>query len=75
MTDCLCNMKIGEKKEIGKLTCEGSIKRRLLDLGFVEGAEVVCIGRSPLGDPKAYLVRGAVIAIRSHDSKMIMVKE
>ena len=41
------------------------LRLRLLDLGFVPGTLVKCTGRSPLGDPCAYLVRRTVIAIES----------
>ena len=49
------------------------IKRRLLDLGFVEGSFVECVGKSPMGDPSAYMLRGTVIAIRKKDAKKIKV--
>mgnify|MGYP001181001857 CR=1 FL=1 len=50
-----------------------SVRRRLLDIGLVEGTEVECVGRSPGGDPAAYLIRGAVIAIRDADAAGILV--
>lgn len=50
------------------------MRRRLLDVGLVEDTKVECVGRSPGGDPSAYLIRGAVIAIRSEDSRGIMVR-
>lgn len=49
------------------------MRRRLLDLGLAEHTEVMCLGQSPLGDPKAYLIRGAVIAIRAIDSRKILI--
>ncbi len=52
----------------------GSIRRRLMDIGLVENATVECVGRSPLGDPSAYLIMGAVIAIRFRDSANILVE-
>lgn len=51
-----------------------SMKRRLQDLGLIEGTRVTCIGISPLGDPKAFAVRGTVIAIRAIDSRHIAVR-
>ena len=50
------------------------IRRRLLDIGLVEGTDVSCLQKSPAGDPVAYLIRGAVIAIRSEDSSQIVVE-
>lgn len=50
------------------------MRRRLLDLGLIAHTEVMCLGRSPLGDPSAYLIRGAVIAIRTKDSQNIIIE-
>lgn len=63
----------GEKATVKELLSSGTIRRRLLDIGLTENTEVECIGRSPAGDPSAFLIRGAVIAIRSEDSKNILV--
>ncbi len=51
------------------------IKRRLLDLGFTDGAQVKCVFESPGGNPRAYAVRGAVIALRSLDAHGVWLKE
>ena len=47
------------------------IRRRLLDLGFVPGTAVRCLGESPAGDPRAYRVRGSVIALRQRDAALV----
>ena len=67
----LSDMEPGQKARIVKLDND-SIGRRLLDIGLTTGAKVECIGKSPCGDPKAYWIRGAVIAIRSEDAKKIV---
>lgn len=69
----LNDIKPGEKVKVRELASTGSIRRRLLDIGLVEDTEVECLGRSPAGDPCAYLIRGAVIAIRSEDCRDILV--
>ena len=51
----------------------GELKRRLMDLGFIEGTNVSCLYRSPSGNPTAYMVRGTVIALRKDDSARIMI--
>lgn len=63
----LNELAIGETAVVRKLLIHGSMRRRLLDIGLIDGTPVQCIGRSPSGDPRAYLIRGAVIAIRSED--------
>lgn len=72
---CLNDIKVGEKAVVERLQIHGSMRRRLLDIGLIDGTVVECIGRSPMGDPSAYLIRGAVIAIRSCDSCGIIIKE
>lgn len=67
-------LKPGEKGRIIELFLEKGIKRRLQDMGMIKGARIECVGRSPLGDPSAYLVKGAVIAIRSDEYKKIAVE-
>ena len=72
---CLNDIKPGQRAHAKELTACGSIRRRLLDIGLVEDTEVECLGQSPLGDPCAYLIRGAVIAIRSEDCRGILIHE
>lgn len=71
----LCDLAPGERAEVSALLTGGTMRRRLMDIGLVEGTAVECVGRSPGGDPSAYLIRGAVIAIRSEDGGTVMVNE
>lgn len=70
----LSDINVGQKAIIKKVASDENIKRRLLDIGLVEGTCVECVLKSLLNDPLAYLIRGAVIAIRKDDSKNIMVE-
>ena len=63
----------GEIAIVKSLNSSGALRRRLLDMGIVEGSRVECLGMSPGGDPKAVLVRGAVLAIRGQDCRDIMI--
>ncbi len=67
------DMEIGDTARVVQLNIEGSMRRRLLDIGLIEGTKIECLQKSPLGDPAAYLIRGAVIAIRSEDSRRVCV--
>lgn len=69
----LTSLKTGEMAIIKSLSADGGIRRRLRDLGMIEGTKVECVLKSPGGDPVAYNVRGAVIALRNEDSDSIMV--
>lgn len=69
----LSDMKVGDKAIIKELNTNDNIKRRLLDLGLIKGTYIECVLESPFNDPLAYLIRGAVIAIRKEDSRNIEV--
>ena len=69
---CLNDIKPGQTAVVQSLRAHGSMRRRLLDIGLVEGTRVECVGVSPLGDPSAYLIRGAVIAIRAADCRDVL---
>jgi ferrous iron transport protein A len=70
----LNNLPIGAKAKVKTLTATDSMRRRLLDIGLINGTVVECLGRSPQGDPSAYFIRGAVIAIRSEDCQDIVIE-
>ncbi len=64
----------GRRALVEEVAAQGAMRRRLQDLGFVPGAQVECLGKSPMGDPKAYRVRGAVVALRGRDACLIGVR-
>ena len=45
----------------------------MLDLGITEGTRIQSLMHSPSGDPTAYIIRGAVIALRKKDAAHILV--
>ena len=63
----------GERGTVKEITLTGSMRRRLQDIGLIPGTPVECVGKSPLGDPSAYLIRGAVIALRASDCRGILL--
>ena len=63
----------GESAFVKALNSSGALHHRLLDMGLVEGTRVECLGMSPGGDPKAFLVRGAVLALRAGDCRDIII--
>ena len=67
-------MKTGTYGRVARLDTEGYLRRRFMDIGLVEGTLVECLRKSPAGDPKAYLIRGAVIAIRKEDAATVLVE-
>ncbi len=72
-TVSLNELEIGKKGTVKKLLSKGIERRRMLDLGLVKGTKVEALQRSPSGDPVAYFIRGAVIALRSEDASKIIL--
>ena len=70
----LDEIKLNEKAIIKKVECQGNIKRRLLDLGFIKGTEITPILISPSKDPRAFYIRGSTIALRKEDANNVLVK-
>jgi ferrous iron transport protein A len=70
----LVELAIGSKSKVTDLHLEGAERRRLLDLGLAVGTIIEAVRRSPLGDPTAYRVRGAVIALRMEQACLIEVE-
>ena len=63
----------GQSGIVCLLKAAGAMRRRLQDLGLICGTKVTCVGVSPLGDPKAFRVRGAVIALRRSDADTVHI--
>lgn len=70
----LSDTSLGNRYIIKKINVDGSIKRRLLDIGMIEGTKVENVLVSPFGDPMAFLIRGAVIALRNEITSKIVVE-
>ena len=70
----LRDMEPGTQGIITDILPECALSRRLLDLGFTEGAGIRCLFRSMFGDPTAYEICGTVIALRAGDSASVLVR-
>lgn len=69
----LSNMKVGQHAKVKGLLSDGGMRKRLQDLGLICGTNVECLQKSPSGDPVAFLIRGAVIALRCEDSRTVEI--
>nr|WP_297178569.1 FeoA family protein [uncultured Agathobaculum sp.] len=63
----------GAEARVRALHLSGGMRRRLQDLGLVAGTRVTCLQRACSGDPTAYRIRGAVIALRTDDTARIEI--
>ncbi|MEI3524126.1 MAG: FeoA domain-containing protein [Anaerotignum sp.] len=57
-----------------KLTGEGAVKRRIMDMGITKGTEIFIRKVAPLGDPVEVTVRGYELSLRKADAEMIAVR-
>lgn len=55
--------------------CRGQQRRRLMDFGIVPGAKISIHMNSPLSDPKAYLVKDTIVALRKGQAEKILIKD
>ena len=64
----------GPTVTVKKLTGEGAVKRRIMDMGITKGVEVYIRKVAPLGDPVEVTVRGYELSLRKADAEMIEVE-
>lgn len=70
----LSEAKLNSTVKVVKIEATGDLRRRLFDLGIIEGTKIKVLFKSPFNDPRAYYIRGAIIAIRGDESKTIIVE-
>ena len=63
----------GQTVKVIKLTGEGPVKRRIMDMGITKGVEIYVRKVAPLGDPVEVTVRGYELSLRKADAQMIEV--
>ncbi len=64
----------GDTVTVKKLTREGPVKRRIMDMGITKGVQVYVRKVAPLGDPVEVTVRGYELSLRKADAEMIEVE-
>ena len=71
----LSTLPVGEAGRVRCLRAGDGIGRRLMDLGFTPGAEAACLLAAPGNGMRAYRIRGAVIALRQREARMVILEE
>ena len=69
----LKNVACGQTVKVTKLTGDGPVKRRIMDMGITKGVDVFVRKVAPLGDPIEVTVRGYELSIRKADAELICV--
>ena len=70
----LKNVAVVQTVTVKKLTGEGPVKRRIMDMGITKGVEIYVRKVAPLGDPVEVTVRGYELSLRKADAEMIEVE-
>lgn len=70
----LDKLPVGRSGKVRKITALGNARRRMLDLGMIYDTTIETLRKSPAGDPVAYQIRGAVIALRSEEASKVLIE-
>ena len=70
----LKNVAVGQTVTVNKLTGEGPVKRRIMDMGITKGVEIYVRKVAPPGDPVEVTVRAYELSLRKADAEMIEVE-
>ena len=70
----LKDVKSGDTVIVDKISCQGSLKRRIMDMGITKGTAILIRKLAPLGDPIELTVRGYELSLRKSDAENIIVK-
>lgn len=70
----LKDVAVGEKAIVKRLTGEGALKRRIMDMGVTKGVEIFVRKVAPLGDPIEITVRGYELSLRKLEAESILVE-
>lgn len=70
----LKEVECGQTVTVKKLSGEGPVKRRIMDMGITKGIDIFVRKVAPLGDPVEVTVRGYELSLRKADAEMIEVE-
>lgn len=70
----LSDLKKNESGIITKITLEGLMKRRLIDMGVTTGAKVTMLRTAPLGDPIEFYILGYNLSLRKTEASKIYIQ-
>lgn len=69
----LNEVKVGTSVTVQKISGEGPVKRRIMDMGITKGTEIYVRKVAPLGDPIEITVRDYELSVRKADAALILV--
>jgi Fe2+ transport system protein FeoA len=70
----LADLRVGESATVRAVGGEGTLRRRLLEMGFVSGTEVRVVRVAPLADPMEVELHGYHLSLRRSDAGTVLVR-
>lgn len=71
----LAELETGASGTVSDVSKRCQMRRRFLEIGLTPGTVVHCLRESPLGDPRSYVIRGTVFALRHDDALHVLLAE
>lgn len=69
----LRDVPVGQSAVVRRLTGEGAVKRRIMDMGITKDTDVFVRKVAPLGDPIEVTVRGFELSLRKDEAQQVLV--
>ena len=63
----------GDQGEVARVQAQGTVRQRLLEMGFIRGARLRVEKLAPLGDPMELVIKGYHLTLRREESSCILV--
>lgn len=69
----LSELQPGEYGLVEKVVAKGAVRQRLVEMGFIRGAELRVERLAPLGDPMELVIKGYHLSLRREEGACILV--
>ncbi|MFW5708829.1 MAG: FeoA family protein [Chloroflexota bacterium] len=70
----LDKLESGQPARIRRVSGQGAIRRRLMDMGLVRGSSIEMIKAAPMGDPVEFLIRGYHLSLRKSEAQLVEIE-
>jgi len=70
----LSDMAVGKKGQTTRIEGTGALRRRMMDMGIVRGAEIEMVRDAPLGDPVEFLLKGYNLTLRREEATNVWLE-
>lgn len=69
----LSELSVGQEGKIAEISKESSVRRRLMDMGIIQGTKISLEGKAPMGDPIEVKLRGYKLTLRKSEADAVSV--